>query len=280
MQENNRTEFEYRHGDAEFHAENQSACDETSSASELRECTESTRQRVDHTIRRLEDRISPGQFWNRLWNRFNKRGSGSFDVDRTVGRNPIPFVIIGSGLALIGAGMAAYAFTKMRGSDADQRGLGDDSATERDVVLEESGLYHGAEPIVTPAPPEAETIIAAPVSATRPEGGRESQAEPVVTPSSPETEPIAKPVSTTEPEVGSARKAERIQGIEEAEARTEEIHKEIAKKKNLKMKKTDPDIGLDPLQNDDLGKVELAESPQSGQGEKIAPERKSSIKTF
>lgn len=186
-------EFRYESEDISSSAGN-TICDKANSADELRECTRSTRASIDQNLRELEERLAPGWIWDRLRRRLGQE-SGSFDLGQIIDRNPAPFIIVGTGLALIGTGIAAYALTKRQGNGFDGQEEGEYPAPPRDVTMEEFGLDHGSEPIVTP-PPEGE-----------PEHVQESANEPGVT---------------------SAAEVESIQGIEEAEAYKEEFESQIA----------------------------------------------------
>lgn len=127
------------------------ACDENSSADELRECTEETRDSVDRSIRRLEERFSPAGIWDSVRDAFRQGDDGSFDLDRTVSRNATPFAIIGSGLMLLGAGVAVYAFSKMRGDTGSRESDHEYSTYDDGERVQEYGTpAHEAEPAVAP----------------------------------------------------------------------------------------------------------------------------------
>ena len=148
MSENTNVDYESRD---EEHFSMQSVCDENSSAEELRECTEETRASVNRTIHELEQRVTPAGIWNRIRDVFMQGNGRSFSLDQTVSRNPTPFAFIGSGLVLLGAGMAAYALSKMRsdtpnGRYADGQSLRGDNARSDEFVPPP----HEAEPAVTP----------------------------------------------------------------------------------------------------------------------------------
>ncbi|MFZ0611787.1 MAG: hypothetical protein WAM73_06085 [Desulfobacterales bacterium] len=89
-------------------------CDESSSAEELRQCTERTRENMNQTLNELEEKISPAGLWARVRRMFFNSDGAEFDLERTVSRNPALFTAIGSGLVLLGAGLTVYAFSKMR----------------------------------------------------------------------------------------------------------------------------------------------------------------------
>ncbi len=129
----------------------EATCDSTSSAEELRECAEQTRESMDRTLSELEERVSPSNLWRRIREAFLEGNGRSFNIEQTVSRHPTSFAVIGSGLLLLGAGIAAYAFSKMRNDDAD-------SLSARRWPIEEDVFSpddyrtppHEAEPAVTP----------------------------------------------------------------------------------------------------------------------------------
>ena len=160
MKDRNFSDAEYQPEDEGFMDVDPRSCDETSSTDELEACTASTRRSMDRTLNSLEDRVAPSRVWSRIKKNFRSPGNSTVDLDREIRKNPIPFALIGGGLILVGAGVAAFAFFKLR---------------EITLYLRDSDL-----------PPESE------VAYTHTPGGEpvvtsESWAEPDVTP---EAEPI------------------------------------------------------------------------------------------
>lgn len=153
MQDTIRTDPEYRVEEDRFYDEGAANCDDSSSADELETCAANTRRSVDQNLRELEDRVSPKRVLKRVRENLVKRSSQDFNLDRTVGRNPVPFAIIGSGLILVGAGLTAYAVSKLRNDSPSRR---DVAPPERfapaphpeDEPLETSEVW--AEPEVAP----------------------------------------------------------------------------------------------------------------------------------
>ncbi|MFZ7127691.1 MAG: hypothetical protein ACOWWM_16155 [Desulfobacterales bacterium] len=96
-------------------------CDETSSAEELEKCAEATRQNVDRTMQKVEERLAPGRLYDDAWHFLRqsladaRNQSGS--LDEAVSHNPALFAAMGIGLALLGGSIAGYAFKKMTEKD-------------------------------------------------------------------------------------------------------------------------------------------------------------------
>ncbi len=160
MKDRDFSDADYRPGKEEFLDEDPRSCDETSSADELEACTASTRRSMDRTLNSLEDRVAPSQVWRRMKKSVRSPSDGTVDLDREIRKNPIPFALIGGGLMLVGAGVAAFAYFKLRESTLYLRDS--DLPPESEVAYTHTA---GGEPIVT----------------------SESWAEPDVTP---EAEPI------------------------------------------------------------------------------------------
>ncbi len=150
MIENNNIENEYER-ERPF-AEN-AGCDESSSAEELRQCTEQTRENMNQTLNELEEKISPAGLWARVRRVLLDGDGAEINLERAVGRNPALFTAIGSGLVLLGAGMTIYAFSKMQKNHS--RGRITDHRPPADLDRSPEEFYvppHEAEPAVTPQP--------------------------------------------------------------------------------------------------------------------------------
>ncbi|MFZ0135069.1 MAG: hypothetical protein WAK95_21210 [Desulfobacterales bacterium] len=152
MLEKNDTDdaFEYER-DRRFATD--TVCDESSSAEELRQCTERTRENMNQTLNELEEKISPAGLWARVRRMFFNSDGAEFDLERTVSRNPALYTAIGSGLVLLGAGMTVYAFSKMQRKPAVGRIPDRQPSAELDRSPEDFFVPpHDAEPAVTPRP--------------------------------------------------------------------------------------------------------------------------------
>lgn len=128
-------------------------CDETSSAEELRRCTAQTRENMNQTLNELEEKVSAAGLWTRVRRMFFNGEGSEFNLDRAVSRNPALYAAIGGGLALFGAGVAVYAFSKMQRTPAGEPIADQRPSTEPDRPPEEYFVPpHEAEPAVTPRP--------------------------------------------------------------------------------------------------------------------------------
>lgn len=155
MQHNERTDAEYRPENRGYYEDDSLRCDKNSSADELEECTASTRQNMDRTLRSLEDKVSPGRVWGRTKESFRSKVGETLDIDREVRRNPIPFAMIGAGLILVGAGVATFALSKMRESAAKHQASSLPQESEAEFTRSPGGepvvtSESWAEPYVTP----------------------------------------------------------------------------------------------------------------------------------
>ena len=129
-------------------------CDETSSTDEIRRCTASTRQNMDQTMRAIEEKLSPGRILDDFITDFRERVQNrSFDLSRTISRDPAPFAMVGIGMLLLGAGLAGYSFSKMN-RNAYRRRRAYEPEYDIDYQMESSPEefeYPENEPIFTPS---------------------------------------------------------------------------------------------------------------------------------
>lgn len=96
------------------------------SAAELEREVEAKRAEVEENLDALQDRLSPGQMMDQLFD-YAKNGNGA-EFTRNLGRsvrdNPIPVALIGAGMAWLMAGGQRAPYNRRRGSDAGSVGRG------------------------------------------------------------------------------------------------------------------------------------------------------------
>lgn len=131
-------------------------CDETNSPAELAECAESTRHRLDRTMQHVEARIAPDRLLDDvigyLKQVFADVKLRSFSLDRVVDKNPVPFAVMGVGLALVGAGFASYSIARMSRESSGGKQPRQDSREAWEAAEEGDLATHGADAdVVHPA---------------------------------------------------------------------------------------------------------------------------------